>query len=176
MTAALAADVTASNAALRRYLHGLPAVDQVGADGRAAMLSTRSIKAASKEQAIDLAISMVDLTTLEGMDTPGKVRALCAKVGAIISFKFSKNEEAFLHYHFRSTFQHPSYNFLEVKGNTLRQRESFSVIYGIGLTAHISFPGIRTTFSTTASFLFSTKSAAYFSATGSNIDIGDTTI
>lgn len=79
MTAALAADVTASNAALRRYLHGLPAVDQVGADGRAAMLSTRSIKAASKEQAIDLAISMVDLTTLEGMDTPGKVRALCAK-------------------------------------------------------------------------------------------------
>ena len=68
-----------SNAALRRYLHGLPGVDQVGAEGRAAMLSTRSIKAASKELAIDLAISMVDLTTLEGMDTPGKVRALCAK-------------------------------------------------------------------------------------------------
>lgn len=79
MTAALAADVTVSNAALRRYLHGLPGVDQVGAEGRAAMLSTRSIKAASKERAIDLAISMVDLTTLEGMDTPGKVRALCAK-------------------------------------------------------------------------------------------------
>jgi deoxyribose-phosphate aldolase len=79
VTAALAADVAVSNAALRRYLHGLPGVDQVGAEGRAAMLSTRSIKAASKEQAIDLAISMVDLTTLEGMDTPGKVRALCAK-------------------------------------------------------------------------------------------------
>lgn len=79
MTAALAADATVSNAALRRYLHGLPGVDQVGAEGRAAMLSTRSIKAASKERAIDLAISMVDLTTLEGMDTPGKVRALCAK-------------------------------------------------------------------------------------------------
>ena len=79
MTAALAADVAVSNAALRRYLHGLPGVDQVGAEGRAAMLSTRSIKAASKERAIDLAISMVDLTTLEGMDTPGKVRALCAK-------------------------------------------------------------------------------------------------
>jgi deoxyribose-phosphate aldolase len=76
---AVLADVTASNAALRRYLHGLPGVDQVGAEGRAAMLSTRSIKAASKERAIDLAISMVDLTTLEGMDTPGKVRALCAK-------------------------------------------------------------------------------------------------
>ena len=77
--AAALADVTASNAALRRYLHGLPGVDQVGAEGRAAMLSTRSIKAASKGRAIDLAISMVDLTTLEGMDTPGKVRALCAK-------------------------------------------------------------------------------------------------
>ena len=79
MTSALAVDATVSNAALRRYLHGLPGVDQVGAEGRAAMLSTRSIKAASKERAIDLAISMVDLTTLEGMDTPGKVRALCAK-------------------------------------------------------------------------------------------------
>ncbi|MFM1966323.1 MAG: deoxyribose-phosphate aldolase [Actinomycetota bacterium] len=79
MTAALAAEVAASNANLRRYLHGLPGVDQVGADGRAAMLATRSIKAASKGRAIDLAISMVDLTTLEGMDTPGKVRALCAK-------------------------------------------------------------------------------------------------
>jgi deoxyribose-phosphate aldolase len=73
------ADITSSNASLRRYLHGLPGVDQVGAEGRAGMLATRSIKAASKERAIDLAISMVDLTTLEGMDTPGKVRALCAK-------------------------------------------------------------------------------------------------
>ncbi|MBU3748629.1 MAG: deoxyribose-phosphate aldolase, partial [Burkholderiaceae bacterium] len=79
MTATLASDVTSSNASLRRFLHGLPGVDQVGADARAAMLSTRSIKAASKSYAIDLAISMVDLTTLEGMDTPGKVRALCAK-------------------------------------------------------------------------------------------------
>ncbi len=73
------ADITSSNAALRRYLHGLPGVDQVGAEGRAAMLATRSIKASSKERALDLAISMIDLTTLEGMDTPGKVRALCAK-------------------------------------------------------------------------------------------------
>lgn len=79
VTTALAADVTASNASLRRFLHGLPGVDQVGADGRAASLSTRSIKAASKEWAIETAITMVDLTTLEGMDTPGKVRALCAK-------------------------------------------------------------------------------------------------
>lgn len=72
-------DVTATNADLRRFLHGLPGVDQVGADARAAMLATRSIKAESKARALDLAISMVDLTTLEGMDTPGKVRALCAK-------------------------------------------------------------------------------------------------
>jgi deoxyribose-phosphate aldolase len=71
--------VTASDAALRRFLHGLPGVDQVGAEARAAMLSTRSIKTSAKAWAIDLAISMIDLTTLEGQDTPGKVRALCAK-------------------------------------------------------------------------------------------------
>ena len=79
MTLTLTADVTSSNAGLRRFLHGLPGVDQVGADARAAMLATRSIKAESKRRALDLAIAMVDLTTLEGMDTPGKVRALCAK-------------------------------------------------------------------------------------------------
>ncbi len=72
-------DVTASDAALRRFLHGLPGVDQVGADRRAAMLATRSIKTDAKAMAIDLAISMIDLTTLEGADTHGKVRALCAK-------------------------------------------------------------------------------------------------
>jgi deoxyribose-phosphate aldolase len=72
-------DVTTSNAALRRFLHGLPGVDQVGAEARAASLGTRSIKTTAKAWAIDTAISMVDLTTLEGADTPGKVRALCAK-------------------------------------------------------------------------------------------------
>src|SRR5690606_23472844 len=61
------------------FLHGLPGVDRVGADQRAAILGTRSIKTTAKAQAIDLAISMVDLTTLESADTPGKVRALCAK-------------------------------------------------------------------------------------------------
>jgi deoxyribose-phosphate aldolase len=70
---------TASDSALKRFLHGLPGVDQVGAEQRAASLATRSIKTTSKQQAIDLAITMVDLTTLEGMDTPGKVRALAAK-------------------------------------------------------------------------------------------------
>ncbi|MET9065529.1 deoxyribose-phosphate aldolase [Streptosporangium sandarakinum] len=73
------ADVASSNVALRTFLHGLPGVDRVGADQRAAMLGTRSIKTTAKAEAIDLAIRMVDLTTLEGADTPGKVRAMCAK-------------------------------------------------------------------------------------------------
>ena len=64
---------------LRGFLHGLPGVDRVGADARAAMLSSRSIKTTAKRWALDMAISMIDLTTLEGQDTPGKVRALCAK-------------------------------------------------------------------------------------------------
>ncbi|QNN54834.1 deoxyribose-phosphate aldolase [Nocardioides mesophilus] len=73
------AGATSSDASLRRFLHGLPGVDQVGAEARAAMLGTRSIKTTAKAVALDLAISMVDLTTLEGQDTPGKVRALCTK-------------------------------------------------------------------------------------------------
>lgn len=66
-------------AALRTFLDGLPAVDPVGVEARAAQLATRSIKKDTKRALIDLAISMVDLTTLEGADTPGKVRALCRK-------------------------------------------------------------------------------------------------
>ncbi|MFD5451451.1 deoxyribose-phosphate aldolase [Streptomyces sp. NPDC003470] len=72
-------DVTASDSTLRRFLHGLPGVDAVGLEARAASLGTRSIKTTAKAYALDLAISMVDLTTLEGADTPGKVRALGAK-------------------------------------------------------------------------------------------------
>jgi deoxyribose-phosphate aldolase len=72
-------ELTASDASLRRFLHGLPGVDQVGAEARAATLSTRSIKTTAKQWAIDRAISMIDLTTLEGNDTPGKIRTLCAK-------------------------------------------------------------------------------------------------
>ena len=64
---------------LKQFLLKLSPVDQVGVDSRAAMLGTRSIKNSSKNLAIDLAIRMVDLTTLEGADTPGKVRALCNK-------------------------------------------------------------------------------------------------
>jgi deoxyribose-phosphate aldolase len=73
------ADVTASGSALRRWLHGLSGVDGVGLEARAAGLGARSIKGSAKVYALDLAISMIDLTTLEGADTPGKVRALCAK-------------------------------------------------------------------------------------------------
>lgn len=68
-----------TNASLRMWLHGLPGVDQVGADARAAGLGTRSIKTTSKAWAIDMAVRMIDLTTLEGADTEGKVRSLCAK-------------------------------------------------------------------------------------------------
>ena len=68
-----------SGTSLRGFLHGLPGVDEVGAEARAAMLASRSIKTTAKRWALDMAISMIDLTTLEGQDTPGKVRALCAK-------------------------------------------------------------------------------------------------
>lgn len=73
------ADAVRDESSLRRFLHGLPGVDQVGVEQRAAGLGTRSIKKAAKLHAIDLAISMVDLTTLEGADTAGKVRSLAAK-------------------------------------------------------------------------------------------------
>jgi deoxyribose-phosphate aldolase len=68
-----------TNESLTSWLHGLPGVDQVGCEARAATLGTRSIKTTSKAWAIDMAISMIDLTTLEGADTAGKVRGLCAK-------------------------------------------------------------------------------------------------
>src|SRR5207249_6298681 len=55
------------------------AVDAVGLEERAASLAKRSIKRESKLWALDLAIRCVDLTTLEGSDTPGKIVAMCAK-------------------------------------------------------------------------------------------------
>jgi deoxyribose-phosphate aldolase len=54
-------------------------VDAVALEERAATLAKRSIKKESKLLALDLAIRMMDLTTLEGQDTPGKVAALCSK-------------------------------------------------------------------------------------------------
>lgn len=64
---------------LKKYLKGFPAVDTVGATERAAHFQSRSIKTESKKWGLDTAISMVDLTSLEGADTPGKVRSLAHK-------------------------------------------------------------------------------------------------
>ncbi|MBL7773343.1 MAG: deoxyribose-phosphate aldolase [Chitinophagaceae bacterium] len=56
-----------------------PVVDQVGIEERVARFNTRSIKKGSKLQALKLALNMIDLTTLEGKDTPGKVEQMCYK-------------------------------------------------------------------------------------------------
>ena len=68
-----------TNKSLRAWLYSLPGVDKVGLEQRAASLSTRSIKTESKAWGLDMAIKMMDLTTLEGMDTPQRVRSLCLK-------------------------------------------------------------------------------------------------
>ena len=60
-------------------LSRIPSVDEVGINERVARFQSRSIKTASKIEALKLILSMIDLTTLEGMDTPGKVRQLCQK-------------------------------------------------------------------------------------------------
>src|SRR5207302_979156 len=64
---------------LGSLMGGVRSVDQVAVEERAASLGKRSIKKASKVWALELAIRMMDLTTLEGADTPGKVAALCGK-------------------------------------------------------------------------------------------------
>lgn len=69
----------ATDANLRRYLHGIPGIDAVGLEQRAATLATRSIKTTSKAWALDTIIRLIDLTTLEGADTPGKVKSLVGK-------------------------------------------------------------------------------------------------
>ena len=73
----LGQDVTEAN--LTRFLRGLPGVDTVGAQARAAHFASRSLKTETKKRGLDLAIGLMDLTTLEGADTPGKVRSLVAK-------------------------------------------------------------------------------------------------
>src|ERR1700727_2972923 len=65
----------ASSSMSRRLAH----VDRVGVEERCAHLGARSIKTTAKQQGIRLAVSVLDLTTLEGADTAGKVRQLCAK-------------------------------------------------------------------------------------------------
>ncbi|MGV8881307.1 MAG: deoxyribose-phosphate aldolase [Rhodoglobus sp.] len=76
-TSLLGSDLTEKS--LRHYLEGLSGVDAVGLEQRAASLGTRSIKTTSKAWALDTIIKLIDLTTLEGADTPGKVRSLVAK-------------------------------------------------------------------------------------------------
>src|SRR3954465_8678949 len=61
------------------YFSDSPAIDQVGVEERIARFGKRSIKKDSKMSALKLAISMLDLTTLEAKDTPGKVKQLCTK-------------------------------------------------------------------------------------------------
>jgi deoxyribose-phosphate aldolase len=64
---------------LEPRLPRIGSVDAVALEERAATLAKRSIKQDSKFQALELAVRMMDLTTLEGADTPGKVAALCSK-------------------------------------------------------------------------------------------------
>ncbi|MEY4388969.1 MAG: hypothetical protein RLZZ432_688 [Chloroflexota bacterium] len=70
---------TTDSRALGTWLRETTPVDRVGVEERVAALKTRSIKKASKGWALRLAISMCDITTLEGKDTPGKIRQLAAK-------------------------------------------------------------------------------------------------
>ena len=57
-------------------------IDQTGVEERVSRLNKRSIKKESKLQALKLALSMIDLTTLEGKDSPGKVKQMCQKAKA----------------------------------------------------------------------------------------------
>jgi deoxyribose-phosphate aldolase len=68
-----------TDSALKSFLEGIPGVDVVGAEARAGWFASRSIKTTSKVWGLDQVIRMVDLTTLEGADTPGKVRSLARK-------------------------------------------------------------------------------------------------
>ena len=68
-----------SDAALTGFLRALPGVVRVGLGERTARLATRSLKHDTKRALIDVAISTMDLTTLEGADTPSRVRSLCAR-------------------------------------------------------------------------------------------------
>ncbi|HEY8452815.1 MAG: deoxyribose-phosphate aldolase [Micromonosporaceae bacterium] len=72
-------EVARSETALRTFLRGLGAVEPVGLADRARRLAGRSVTGSAEARTLDLAIGLVDLTTLEGADTPGTVRALCAR-------------------------------------------------------------------------------------------------
>lgn len=64
---------------LDNILASTPQIDKVGVEERVARFQTRSIKNESKMQGLKMALSMIDLTTLEGKDTPGKVKQMCFK-------------------------------------------------------------------------------------------------
>src|ERR1700685_4196984 len=68
-----------ARAAHARLLDQVGAVDWVGVEERGAKFTTRSIKKAGKVWGLKMAVSMTDLTTLEGKDTPGKIESLCRK-------------------------------------------------------------------------------------------------
>lgn len=72
-------ELDGGEASLTGFLRSLPGVDRVGIEKRAADLATRSLKQDTKRALIDLAIATMDLTTLEGADTPARVRSLCAR-------------------------------------------------------------------------------------------------
>ncbi|MEN9739750.1 MAG: deoxyribose-phosphate aldolase [Actinomycetota bacterium] len=78
-TARSTAHGVTDSASLAAFLRRLPAVDAIGLEARAVTLATRSIKNESKRAALDTIIRLIDLTTLEGSDTPGKVKSLVAK-------------------------------------------------------------------------------------------------
>ncbi len=73
------ATIIYSMAAVKSIIRNSPVIDQTGVEERVSRLTKRSIKSDSKIYALKLAISMMDLTTLDAKDTPGKVRQLCAK-------------------------------------------------------------------------------------------------
>ena len=77
--AVISVPVMRNESELRAALFARAGIDAVGVENRVAKLATRSLKTSTKLRAIDLAMSMVDLTTLEGADTPGRVSSLCAK-------------------------------------------------------------------------------------------------
>jgi deoxyribose-phosphate aldolase len=64
---------------LNAFIANTPSIDQIGTLERIARIQARSIKGAAKLKGLRMALSMIDLTTLEGKDTPGKVRQLCYK-------------------------------------------------------------------------------------------------
>jgi deoxyribose-phosphate aldolase len=72
-------DLPDTDAALRRVLHGLAPVDAMGTDARAERLAARAVKGPAKAAGLDLILRLIDLTTLEGRDTPRSVAALCAR-------------------------------------------------------------------------------------------------